>query len=450
MVESISRDTTLAQVQRSLKSLQLQWKQARSNLLPLGEIDVQRLVSLLPDKTTTDRLVQVYWETFETIYRVLHRPDFWTDYYALWENPLAASADFLVTVLLVVATVSCVSPVSPQEPMSYIGDSSTLRERAIALVEISESWLERQSQKNLSLARWQCRCLALLARISNTIKKKQTWNVAGNLLRQAMSAGFHRDPSLLGTPMRKIDQEMRRRLWATIMELELQVSIERGMPSMLTNVTWDTTNVLDVLDEELDETGEERLSQPPWSPQSTASFLHSSRASLSLRLSLAAAINDTNSPLTHDEVLKHDEQLISHLQKLNSTSKEHGTNTRYTLSETVLDLQLRQFLLLLHTPFAVEQRQSSRASTSRLACLNAASTVIESSSKLSKTDYNFISLTRTDFFRSAFVICQVIEAMRGLQRKKSTGNMRTMGLTDRSQMRCYFSAWAILCTGMLK
>jgi hypothetical protein len=198
----------------------------------------------------------------------------------------------------------------------------------------------------------------------NTIKKKQTWNVAGNLLRQAMSAGFHRDPSLLGTPMRKIDQEMRRRLWATIMELELQVCIERGMPSMLTNVTWDTTNVLDVLDEELDETGEERLSQPPWSPQSTASFLHSSRASLSLRLSLAAAINDTNSPVTHDEVLKHDEQLISHLQKLNSTSKEHGTNTRYTLSETVLDLQLRQFLLLLHTPFAVEQRQSSRASTS--------------------------------------------------------------------------------------
>jgi hypothetical protein len=430
MVESISRDTTLAQVQRSLKSLQLQWKQAKSTLLPLGEIDVQRLVSLLPDKTTTDRLVQVYWETFEAMYRILYRPGFWADYHTLWENPLAASAEFLVTVLLVVAAVSCVC-VSPQEPMSYIGDSSTLRERAIALVEIAESWLERQSQKNLSLARWQCRCLALLARISNTIKKKQTWNVAGNLLRQAISAGFHRDPSLLGTPMRKIDQEMRRRLWATIMELELQVSIERGMPSMLTNVTWDTMNVLDVLDEELDESGGEGLSQPLWSPQSTASFLHSSRASLPLRLSLAAAVNDTNSPLTHDDVLKHDEQLIPHLLKLNSTSEEHATNTRYTLSEIVLDLQLRQFLMLLHTPFAVEQQQSSRASTSRLACLNAASTIIESCSKLSKTDYNFISLTRTDLFRSAFVICQVIEAMRGLQRKQLNGNMRNMGLADR-------------------
>jgi hypothetical protein len=299
--------------------------------------------------------------------------------------------------------------------MTYIGDSSTLRERAIALVEISESWLERQSQKNLSLARWQCRCLVLLARISNTIKKKQTWNVAGNLLRQAMSAGFHRDPSLLGTPMGEIDQEMRRRLWATIMELELQVSIERGMPSMLTIVTWDTTNVLDLLDEELDESGGERLPQPPWSP----SFLRSSRASLSLRLSLTAAINDADSPLTHDDVLKYDEQIISHLQQLetNACSEEPGIKARHALSETVLDLQLRQFLLLLHTPFAVDQQQSSRASTSRLACLNAASTVIESCSKLSRTNYNFISLTRTDLFRSAFVICQVIEAMRGLQRK---------------------------------
>ncbi|CAD0107285.1 unnamed protein product, partial [Aureobasidium uvarum] len=295
MVESISRDTTLAQVQRSLKSLQLQWKQAKSTLVTSGEIDVQRLVSLLPDRTTTDRLVQVYWRTFETIHRILYKPDFWADYYALWENPLAASAEFLVTVLLVVATVSCICS---EEHMSYIGDSSSLRERAIALVEVCEFWLERQSQKNISLAHWQCRCLLLLAKISNTIKKKQTWNIAGNLLRQAMSAGFHRDPSLLGTPMRQIDQEMRRRLWATIVELELQISIERGMPSMLTSVTWDTANALDVLDEELDQSGKGRHS-----PHSTVSSLHSSRASLSLRLSLTAAINDTHSPLTHDDVL---------------------------------------------------------------------------------------------------------------------------------------------------
>jgi hypothetical protein len=397
--------------------LQLQWKQAKPTLANMGEIDVQRLVSLLPDRTTTDRLVQAYWETFETIYRILYRPDFWADYYALWENPFAASANFLVTVLLVLATVSCISP---EERMSYIGDSSTPRERAIALVDVCESWLERQSQKNIPLAHWQCRCLLLLAKISNTIKKKQTWNIAGNLLRQAMSAGFHRDPSLLGTPMREIDQEMRRRLWATIAELELQVSIERGMPSTLINVTWDTANVLDVIAEELEQGSQEMHSQRPCSPRSTARFLHSSRPSLSLRLSLTAALNDTNSPLTHDDVLKYDEQLMSHLQKITPTKtsfEEPQTNARHALSETVLHLQLRQFLLLLHTPFAVERQSSSRSSVSRLACLNVANTIIETCLKLSRIDFNFISLTRTDLFRSAFVTCQVIEAMRGLQRE---------------------------------
>jgi hypothetical protein len=43
------------------------------------------------------------------------------------------------------------------------------------------------------------------------------------------SAGLHRDPGIFGTRCSIFEAEMRRRLWATTMEIELQVSIDKGV-----------------------------------------------------------------------------------------------------------------------------------------------------------------------------------------------------------------------------
>ncbi len=42
------------------------------------------------------------------------------------------------------------------------------------------------------------------------------------------SSGFHRDPRVFGDRCSVFEGEMRRRIWATSMELELQASIDKG------------------------------------------------------------------------------------------------------------------------------------------------------------------------------------------------------------------------------
>lgn len=356
MVDAISQDTPLAQVQRSLKSLQLQWKYAKPSLGELGRVDLSRLLELLPDQRTTNSLIHTYWATFETVYRLLYAPTFWADYQLLWDRPTAVSADFVVIVLLAMAAVSCVSP---QDRPRYMGDSSSPRETATAWIDICESWLELQSRKNISLSYWQIQCLLLLTKLSNTIKKKRSWSSAGALMKLAMSAGFPRDPDLLRRPTSQLHKELRRRLWATMMELDLQVSIDRGMPSLAADMLWDTANVLNINDEDLKE-GEIQTQQLPSSSYTPSLFLHISRQSLNLRSSLNILINNYEADITHEDVLKYDEQLTSNIEQVKSLTKTDGRGKFGGLPLALLDIQLRQFLILLHAPFAIKPAWSAR------------------------------------------------------------------------------------------
>ena len=281
--------TSLAHVQRDLKALQVRWRSEKADALPSMELN---LLDLLPARETMDHLAQLYFETFETIYRILHAPTFWKEYQSFWDNPQRARPAFIVILLLSMAAVNCIST---KERPTYIGDSATAREAAILWIEASESWLDRQSQKHIYLAIWQIRCLLLVAKQSNTVKKKRAWTLAGNLVRQAVSAGFHRDPSLLGAKISVFDQEMRRRLWGTMMELELHASIERGIPSAIEAIPYDTAPVLNVNDEGFGEESATPPAQRPWEEYTAASFLHMSRSSLSLRVSLTSLLNQLSS-----------------------------------------------------------------------------------------------------------------------------------------------------------
>jgi hypothetical protein len=124
-----------------------------------------------------------------------------------------------------------------------------------------------------------------------------------------MSAGFHRDPNLLGEKVSVFDQEMRRRLWASMIELELQASVDRGMPSASAGVPSDSATILNVNDEDLTGEGDSLPTPKPWDEYTAGSFLHISRASFSIRVSLNSLVNDLSTSLRYDEVLNYEEMV---------------------------------------------------------------------------------------------------------------------------------------------
>jgi hypothetical protein len=164
-------------------------------------------------------------ETFETTYRILHIPTFWADYATFWDSPSGSNADMEALLLAILACVLCTST---HDNTRYDANGSTFRSKAIIWIKVIEAWLKRQSNKHRTLATLQTRTLRLLALMTTCLKTKEFYQETQAHLAFMRSAGMHRDPSVLGHRCSVFDGEMRRRLWATSMELELQTSIDKG------------------------------------------------------------------------------------------------------------------------------------------------------------------------------------------------------------------------------
>lgn len=365
----------------------------------------EELLQLLPDEHIVSQHVRRYFETVETTYRILHYQSFHEQYRLMWQNPKQVDSAIVIIVLMIMASVGVIFS---QDDPKYIGDSSISREKATMWIRISEIWVSRQSRKHISLSIWQIRCMIVYAKQMNVVKKKRIWTEAGTLVREAMSAGFHRDPSLLGDRASLFDQEMRRRLWATITELELQISIDRGMPSASASIPSDMGAVVNADDAELAHNC--RPTSKPLHLFTSASFLHISKFSFSLRVTLNTKINDPSFPLDHDTVLSYDDIISKELQRLYETFSQtvSGDNKARKLVHYLLDIQLRQFLIMLHAPFARKLQTKSRFALSRIACLTAATRIIDMYADLmADGDYSLL-LLRNDYYRGALAICQNI------------------------------------------
>lgn len=355
------------------------------------------LMSLVPDRARVERLVQSYFENIESTYRILHKGIFWKEYDAFWRTPQDATPGFLPILLLIMALARCMLP---EETMSFNSNGSSARNEAISWIRASDSWLEQQSQKHRFMEIYQVMCLRVLAARANAFKSKRAYQNAEGLLAYFRCAGFHRDPNLLEekrcSPFQK---EMRRRLWATVTEIELQASIERGFPSTLSAVPSDCKPPLNIDDEDL----LVDLSQFPTSNASAqytaTSFLRLSCSSLPLRVALCSLVNDPNVRVKYDDVLNYEQQIREALSAIPTWTEAGGQQ-----ASTLLELQLSQFLIILHSPFA-RQNGFSHQRYSRMVSFEASKRILDLHFQCITSGRFAFAFLRQDVFRAATSIC---------------------------------------------
>ena len=375
--------------------------------------DESTLINLLPQRKVADQLVQIYVDKLESTYRILHLPSFWEEYSILWNSPQQGRPAFLVILLLVLASTYCIKE---SESSTFRGDSSLARETATLWIRTCDSWLQSQSQKHTTLAIFQVHCLSFIAKKINSIKRKRTWTLAGNLLRIAISTGLHRDACMASSKKVSIfDQEMRRRLWATISELELLASFDRGMPATLRDVVVDCDSPSNLDDQEIDPLTEQPPQSRPVSEYTRSSFQHLSRSSWSLRLELLSVINGPHSQMPYETVLHYDKQIMQHLDEI-----PHWNEQDSLVSGALLQLQLQTLLLFLHKPYAQEKVRSSRYFYSALVHLRSAMSILDLHHQLTSTGNYFLCLFRNDIFGAALSICYDYSTSEPLSGKRFT------------------------------
>ncbi|EHK42402.1 hypothetical protein TRIATDRAFT_319844 [Trichoderma atroviride IMI 206040] len=315
-------------------------------------------------KGWADQMAQLYVTRFESAFRILHIPSFWAEYDEFWKNPEEAPMALQCKVKLVIAIGSSL--------FRDATDADNIRRSLSPWVHEAQTWVSGPVKKDrISLSGLQVQCLLILARQVLCIGADLVWIAVGTLLRTAMHMGLHRDPSRFKT-MTVLEAEVRRRLWATILEMNLQASLDSGAPLAIPD-DFDTYCPRNVDDQDISE----RTKTLPCYAENTVTDTSLQRLLgiyFQPRCEIVRRMNEAWSSFSQDEV----QSLTSTLNRACrecSTSiagSNHGDAIK-SFKHNMADLLLRRFLLALHRPFATASRVGDVGfHFSRRVCLDSA------------------------------------------------------------------------------
>lgn len=306
----------------------------------------------MPSRAICDELIQLYFRTFDTVFRILHVPTFEKDYQAYWSDQLASKETFHQKLLLVMAIGTCF----------YYDDEKQecpLRTLASRWIFQVQYWLVNvfeTGEPNMDVI--QVSALLLLARQVDRVGTNLIWISADFPLRIAISEGYHKEPSIHFPDIQPFEAEMRRRLWATILELSLQSSLDAGMPPPISCDGFDCHPPANIDDIELDASMEPHTTTKTLEQftQSTIQIMlvHTIR----LRLRILRSITTFENPLSYQDTLKLGLEVEvmcrSHLPliqtRLSMSCPADTEPMRFQIK--LLDTLTRRFILALHGPFA--------------------------------------------------------------------------------------------------
>ncbi|KAK2035186.1 hypothetical protein LX32DRAFT_633694 [Colletotrichum zoysiae] len=330
-------DTTWAGIEKC-KSLARHIKARRAPAWPSSP------TSKLPPKDVADALVDNYLRTTESIYRILHLPTFRKEYEALWATSTPPDPGFLTQLKLVLAIGAVI-----------YDDHFSLRKYAICWVYEAQVWLAGPNFKHqLNIQSFQNNLLLLFAQERVGVSSDSMWISSGTLLRKAMQMGLHTDPSRL--PIRSAyAAEMRRRLWNTVIEVNLQASLTSGGAPLISLSDFNTTPPGNFDDEQLEADGAICKSPTTFTQVSIAIAL---RQTFPHRLAVVKFLNDLhNSPGTYEEALRLDAELREAYRGLSRNlraaySSSSSSSSRHAHSEMQLtDFLMHRYIVSLHAPY---------------------------------------------------------------------------------------------------
>ncbi|PWY69731.1 hypothetical protein BO70DRAFT_365661 [Aspergillus heteromorphus CBS 117.55] len=331
------------------------------------------LEEMVPPRNVADELVNLYLSTFETTHRILHVPLFLSQYEAFWAGSGPREPSFVAKLLALMAASCCFL-----SPTTKINGEGRLYETAAEWIAGVRSWVTSMLvSSTIDFSILQIECLLMIARQADAVDGDIVWISSGSLIRTAMTMGLHRDPHRF-PKMTRFWAEMRRRLWATILELDLQSSLDGGMLPTIDLDEYDCEPPSNLDDSQLTEDMvEDPVPKDPGTlTQSTFQVLL--YQSLPLRLHIAKAINSLKFTLPYDEALRLSEDLVQAMHYGLGTFHQPGSAHPYaegkdlSFAKSLFAFLLRRSLLVLNRPFALSILRSPKFSYSRKICLESA------------------------------------------------------------------------------
>ncbi|KAK1534471.1 uncharacterized protein CCOS01_03223 [Colletotrichum costaricense] len=368
-----------------------------------------QLEALLPPKEHCDALLEVYIDQFEQMHRIIHIPTFRREYSEFWENPTESRyAALTALVLSICAVANCIHT---HESLRFTGMISNAQNAAEKWIKAVENWQDHQSVKHRKLIHYQIACLLYLAKRVNTVKKKRFWTNSGALIQDGISVGLHREPGIMGASKISVyNQEMRRRIWATVQEFDMQASFDHGLPTLVSQLHYDVQPPRNLDDEDFDEDTTQLPPSKHGKEYTFSSYQNLARQSLPLRMELSRLLCGPPGDLDYDQVIRYTNDITHEIDSL--PSWEHNSNNthggkRPLLAYTLLHIQLRQYIVPLHQPFLKLRKSNAKYQYSEIIYYNAARDIVLLHDKLYEQGIRSLNFLREDALTTAVNLCSV-------------------------------------------
>ncbi|CAJ2512502.1 Uu.00g055170.m01.CDS01 [Anthostomella pinea] len=303
---------------------------------------ISKVGTNMPTREVADKLVDGYLRTTETVFRILHVPAFRRDYDLFWASPTSADPAFVLQLQLVMAIGSTI-----------YDEHFSMRKSAVQWIHEAQYWfLGPVPKSRLTIAALQIMLLLCLAREAASVGSDLVWISIGSVMRSAIYMGLHRDPSRL-PGMTRTHSELRRRLWNTILELELQSSLDSGGPPMISLENSDTNAPANLDDADLANDGDVQAILKTSDKFTDMTVALALRKSFRERLAIAQLLNDIVSKGTYEDTIRLHRQLSTSYKSLAQTFRGFVATGRQPTSFQCrfVDYIVRRYFMALHIPF---------------------------------------------------------------------------------------------------
>lgn len=245
------------------------------------------------------------------------------------------------------------------------------------------------------------------------------WLLAGIVTRLAMRMGYHRDPDHY-PQISPFQGEMRRRVWASISQLDTLSSYQLGLPSIIQESHCDTRLPRNFLDEDLDSSTTELPAPRSDAELTPISYIIAKGRLLAVFRSFfnhvstvrMAAYGDI---MALDQRLREAHSAIPARLRIVRLEDSITTPPNLLIRRYNLELVFQKSRCILHRHHMTEAYNNPKYAYSRLSCIEAAMTLLGHQAKiyeevqvggrLYRDKWFLSSLEHNDFLLAAMIVC---------------------------------------------
>ncbi|KAI9813740.1 MAG: hypothetical protein M1826_002385 [Phylliscum demangeonii] len=377
--------------------------------------DREEIFAALPARPVVDRILSRYFNSCDPAIHILHVPTFQEEYEAHWTNPSETALAWLGLLYAMMTMAMQSYHRAGDEPSEYQGRclqlANSYRNRTVECLVLADICKPASPMIEAFM-------LHLYGEFMRNAEL-QSWVMGGMIVRLAMRMGYHRDPNPFPN-ITPFQGELRRRVWTFVRLVDLLLSFQIGLPSMIRSADCDTALPRNLYDEEI---SRHTAVLPPSRPSTEPTPL----SYMLTKAQLAFIFGDITEQVSslcassYDDVIALDERLRDahaaippHL-RLKTMEQSRMDPANLIMQRFNLELLYLKSLCLLHKKFLLRARSHPRYEHSRQACMDASLALMRHQTtlhretlpqgRLHSVKWFVTSLTSHDFLIAAMIVC---------------------------------------------